>query len=168
MLKWWSCWNTSAALSSLWWQHWWWRYFVDSKRQETVSKMLSWHVISIEIGSHPDALWFSQDQWMGKRARMWNTSVCLRVVCLTLPSSPMTSMTTWVACRKAGPGTDSNPTSPREGFVAEGLGNGSSLNVRRSGLCSGLLISFNLIVVFCHTYFVCHANTSGLQWFKVV
>ena len=164
MLKLWSCRNTSAVLSSLWWRYRWWRYFVDSQCQEAVSKMLSWHVISIEIGSHPDALWILQDQWMGKRARMWNTNVCLClcVVCLTLPSSPVTSMTTWVACRKAGTGADSNPTGPRESFTAEGLGNSSNLEGRHSGPCSGLLISFNLIVVFCHIYLVCHADTSGL------
>lgn len=70
--------------------------------------------------------------------------------------------------QKPGPEADSNPTSPRESFIAEGLGNSSSLEVRCSGPCSGLLISFNLIVLFCHTYLVCHADTSGLQWFKVV
>lgn len=147
MQKWRSCWNTSAVLSSLWWQYQWWRYFVESECQEAVYKLLSWHVIHVEIGLHPDALWILKDQWIGKGARIWNTSVCLclHVACLTLPSSPVTSMTTRVACRKAGPGADSNPTSPRENFVAEGLGNSSSLEVRCSGLFSGLLISFNLI-----------------------
>lgn len=147
MLKWWSCQNTCALLSCLGWQYQWWRYFVDSECQEAVSKLLSWHIISIGIGSHPAALWILQDQWVGRRARMWNTSVCLCLsgVCLTLPSSPVTSMTTWVACRKAEPGANTNPTSPRETFIAERLDNSSSLEDRCSDTCSDLFMSFTLM-----------------------